>query len=357
MLTLDGVSHQYGSEPALEDVSFSLDDGELVGLLGPSGCGKTTVVQAVAGHLTPTAGCVRLRGADVTTMPPEERHVGVVFQRSTLYPHMTVGENVAYGLTACETTDTDRAQTVAEYLELVGLAGRHDSHPDELSGGQRRRVELARALAPEPDVLLLDEPLSALDRPLRSQLRNAIARIQKETKVTTLFVTHDQEEAMSLAERLIILNDGAISAMGHPRRLYESPPNRFVASFLGRSNVISATVVKLDPLTLEIGETVMEITGHSQTDLCRGDDLRVHTRPADTAILAADAADTTVRLPGTVASVTDIGSRYDVRVRLSSGEEVTIEREQSPPGVDEQVTIGIAETDLSVFSGENGFRR
>ncbi len=356
MLTLDGVSHRYGSESALEDVSFSLDDGELVGLLGPSGCGKTTVVQAVAGHLTPTAGNVRLRGADVTTIPPEERHVGVVFQQSTLYPHMTVGENVAYGLTARGTDDADRAETVSEYLELVGLAGRHGSHPDELSGGQRRRVELARALAPEPDVLLLDEPLSALDRPLRSRLRTAIARIQQETEVTTLFVTHDQEEAMSLAERLVILNDGTISAVGHPRRLYESPPNRFVASFLGRSNVIAATVGKLDPLTLQIGETAVAVAGQLQSNLGRGDELRVHARPADIEILGADAADTTVTLPGTVALITDIGSRYDVRVRLSSGDEVTIEQETSPPPVDEQVTIGIPETDLSVFLGKNELR-
>jgi ABC-type spermidine/putrescine transport systems, ATPase components len=283
--------------------------------------------------------------------------VGVVFQQSTLYPHMTVGENVAYGLTARGSDDAGRAETVSEYLELVGLAGRHDSHPDELSGGQRRRVELARALAPEPDVLLLDEPLSALDRPLRSRLRNAIARIQQETKVTTLFVTHDQEEAMSLAERLVILNDGAVSAVGHPRRLYESPPNRFVASFLGRSNVISATVAKLEPLTLEIGETGVAFASHSQSDLRRGDTLRVHARPTDIEILGANAVDTSIRLSGTVASVTDIGSRYDVIVRLSSGEEVTLEREQSPPPVDEQVMIGVAETDLSVFSGNNELHR
>lgn len=162
---------------------------------------------------------------------------------------------------------------------------------------------------------------------------------------------------MSLAERLVILNDGAVSAVGHPRRLYESPPNRFVASFLGRSNVISATVSKLNPLTLEIGETGVEFAGHSQSDLRRGDNLRVHARPSDVEILGADVANSTVRLLGTVSSITDIGSRYDVIVRLSSGEEVTLEREQSPPPVDEQVMIGVAETDLSVFSGNNELHR
>lgn len=349
ILELDGVSHRYGSQQAADDVSFSLAEGELVALLGPSGCGKTTLVQAIAGHVTPTAGQVRLREADVTDTPPEARDVGIMFQQSTLYPHMTVQENVAYGLDAREITSDRRDEIVAEFLELVELTGQRRSYPDELSGGQQRRVELARALAPEPDVLLLDEPLSALDRTLRGQLRAEIARIQQETGVTTLFVTHDQEEAMSLADRLVVLRNGSVSAVGEPRSLYESPPNRFVASFLGRSNSISATVEKRDSPLLRIGDATVPFSGVSNTDT-NGAEPIVHIRPEDLVIGRGEALGTELELEGTVHSVTDIGRRYDVSIRLESGETVITEQSRSPPPVNEQVTVGVEAENITVFS-------
>jgi ABC-type Fe3+/spermidine/putrescine transport system ATPase subunit len=273
---------------------------------------------------------------------------------------MTVRENVAYGLKARGVDPGARDDIVSEYLELVELADQREAYPGELSGGQQRRGELARALAPEPDVLILDEPLSSLDRALSNQLRGEIARIQRETGVTTLYVTHDQEEAMSLADRLVILNRGSVSAVGEPRRLYESPPTRFVASFLGRSNVLAAPVVEEDPLTLLIGGTQVEPNG-IPTDRTRQSnpgarpqaDPVVHVRPDDIAIASTGETGTEIDLPGVVQSVRDVGSRYDVCVRLESSEDITATCRGAPPAVDAHVAVGIDRRDLTLLPRTN----
>jgi len=346
MLELDGLSHRYDSEQAVDDVSFAIESGQLVGLLGPSGCGKTTLVQAIAGHLSPTAGRVHLRGTDVTDDPPESRNVGVVFQQSTLFPHLTVSENVAYGLTAAGIEADRRAELVAEYLALVDLQAQHESYPAALSGGQQRRVELARALAPQPDLLVLDEPLSALDRNLRQQLREEIARIQRETGVTTLFVTHDQEEAMALADRLVVMNSGEIAGVGRPRSLYSEPPSRFVASFLGRSNTVSATVLDTQPSQIEIGNE--EIALADTVDWPAGSTVTCHIRPADLSLSMPDDA-SNPSLSGTVAQVTDLGRRYDVRVRLATGETLVVEQTAQPPVTGAAVAVGVSPAALTLF--------
>jgi ABC-type Fe3+/spermidine/putrescine transport system ATPase subunit len=345
-LAIDGLTHGYGDEPAVEDVSLAVESGELVALLGPSGCGKTTIVQAVAGHVRPTGGRVRLRDEDVMGRPPESRRVGVVFQRSTLYPHMTVAENVGYGLAARGTNAGDREERVSRYLDLVGLADRHEAYPSELSGGQARRVELARALAPEPDLLVLDEPLSALDRALRERLRGEIARIQRETGVTTLFVTHDQEEAMALADRLVVMDDGRVAGTGTPRGLYESPSDRFVASFLGRSNELSATVVEREPPTVAVGGS--EVTLEPGTDLPETDPLAVHVRPERLSLGEARSGAGVV-FRGVVRGVSDVGRRYDVVVALETGEEVVVERRRDPPAVGDRVAARTDREDLVVL--------
>ena len=375
VLELDGLTHEYGSERAVDDVTLSVEAGELVVVVGPSGCGKTTIVQSIAGHVRPTSGRVRLRGEDVTEAPPEARGVGVVFQRSTLYPHMTVAENVAYGLEARNVDPTRRESIVAEHLDLVGLDDRHDALPTELSGGQQRRVELARALAPEPDVLVLDEPLSALDRALRERLREEIARIQRETGVTTLAVTHDQEAAMALADRLVVMHDGRIAGVGPPRRLYESPPNPFVGSFLGRSNTFSATVVNGDGgdghTSIEVDGRRLALIGGETTSASNstvGDSVTCHVRPKELSLEVltegnsridsdGDARDsdgeaTELSLAGEVASVADVGRRYDVTVRIGSGgsrEELVIERAGSPPRVGDVVSVTVPRDALTVF--------
>jgi ABC-type Fe3+/spermidine/putrescine transport system ATPase subunit len=352
ILELDGLAHRYDGERAVQGVSFGLESGELVALLGPSGCGKTTIVQAIAGHVRPTAGHVWLRGADVTGTPPESRQVGLVFQRPTLYPHMTVRENVAYGLTPQNIDRDERDAIVSEHLGLVDLEGYDGAYPSELSRGQQRRVELARALAPEPDLLLLDEPLSGLDRNLRERLRGEVARIQRETGVTTLFVTHDQAEAMALADRIVVMNDGGVAGIGEPRELYESPPSPFVGSFLGRSNTVPGTVVGRQPLAVELGGTEVTLP-EASGDYRQGASVVCHVRPDE--ITLRPAGDTSDReLAGTVTRVADLGRHYDVTVRLPAGGTLVVEQAASPPETGDEVAVVLPEPSVTVFADETG---
>lgn len=242
-LELDAVSKRYGSATALDSVSLSVDDGEFFTLVGPSGCGKTTTLRCIAGFEAPTEGTVRFDGESMAGVAPESRGVGVVFQNYALFPHLSVGENVAYGLRFTDPPGGgSRDERVAELLDLVDLAGFEDRDPDSLSGGQQQRVALARALAPGPDLLLLDEPMSALDARLRDRLRRQVKRIQSELGVTTVYVTHDQSEALAVSDRVAVLNRGRVEQVGRPRELYHRPRTRFVAEFLGENNVLDAVV-------------------------------------------------------------------------------------------------------------------
>ncbi|NUC71316.1 ATP-binding cassette domain-containing protein [Haloterrigena sp. SYSU A558-1] len=245
-LRLEGVTKRYGADGsgtvALRDVDLTVRDGEFFTLVGPSGCGKTTTLRAIAGFEAPTDGTVRFDGEVVTDAAPEERDVGVVFQSYALFPHMSVAENVGYGLRYREPpAGTSVDDRVRELLELVDLEGMGDRDPDQLSGGQQQRVALARALAPEPDLLLLDEPMSALDARLRESLRRQLKRIQSRLEITTVYVTHDQAEALAISDRLAVLRDGRIEQVGRPREIYREPSTRFVAEFVGDNNVFDAT--------------------------------------------------------------------------------------------------------------------
>ncbi len=360
VLELEEVSHRYGDTRAVENISLRVSDGEVVGLLGPSGCGKTTLLQAIAGHLTPTAGNVRLRGKNVTTWPPEARQIGIVFQESTLFPHLTVGQNVAYGLGPAG-IDADRTTALVDhYLELVGLADRRAASPAALSGGEARRVELARALAPTPDILLLDEPLSGLDRALADRLRGEIARIQRETGVTTLFVTHDQEAAMALADRLFVMSEGEVAARGEPRTLYTEPPTPFVAEFLGRSNTLPATVagqddgvrvLRIGGAELEFPETGLERENTpEQPTASKTQPVTCHVRPDSLAIGRATASEPA--LSATVSAVADLGRRYDITAELEAGTELLIEHRGPLPSVGETVLVSIPMEAVTVFGPE-----
>ncbi|GAA0651542.1 ABC transporter ATP-binding protein [Salarchaeum japonicum] len=242
-VSLDGVTKAFGATTALDDVSLDVRDGEFFTLVGPSGCGKTTTLRAVAGFEEPTAGAVRFDGENVTGVPVDERDVGIVFQNYALFPHMTVGENVAYGLRFRDAPGgASRDERVAELLDLVDLSGFEERDPAELSGGQQQRVALARALAPGPSLLLLDEPMSALDARLRETLRRHVKRIQRDLGITTIYVTHDQEEALSISDRLAVMNDGRVEQVGTPQAVYRAPESRFVAEFVGDNNVLDGTV-------------------------------------------------------------------------------------------------------------------
>ncbi|KTG20149.1 ABC transporter ATP-binding protein [Haloferax profundi] len=294
-LELDGVSKRYGTATALDSVSLTVDDGEFFTLVGPSGCGKTTTLRCIAGFESPTAGTVRFDGESMDGVPPEARGVGVVFQNYALFPHMSVGENVAYGLRFVDPPGgVTRDERVAELLELVDLAGFEDRDPDSLSGGQQQRVALARALAPGPDILLLDEPMSALDARLRERLRQQVKRIQSELGVTTVYVTHDQSEALAVSDRVAVLNRGRVEQVGEPRDVYHRPHTEFVAEFVGENNVFhgvvrrSLTGQRASPgdvveSRLDPEGVVVEVDGHSFTlegvDKSVGESLTFCVRP------------------------------------------------------------------------------
>jgi len=241
---LDDLGKRYGDTTALESVDLDIADGEFFTLVGPSGCGKTTTLRTVAGFEAPTEGTVRFGDRDVAGVPPEDRDVGVVFQSYALFPHMTVAENVGYGLRFADPPDGMSAEErVAQLLELVDLAEFGERDPESLSGGQQQRVALARALAPGPEVLLLDEPMSALDARLRERLRRQVRAIQSELEITTIYVTHDQEEALAVSDRLAVMHDGRVEQVGTPQAVYRHPATRFVAGFVGENNLFDAEVL------------------------------------------------------------------------------------------------------------------
>ena len=252
MIEARSVSKQFGSFVALDDVSVEVPAGSLTALLGPSGSGKSTLLRIIAGLERPDAGRVLIEGHDVTSRPPQERGVGFVFQHYAAFKHMTVWKNVAFGLEIRRRPKREVKERVARLLELVQLNGFADRYPAQLSGGQRQRMALARALAVEPDVLLLDEPFGALDARVRKELRSWLRRLHDEVHVTTIFVTHDQEEAMDLADQIVVMSHGQVEQVGGARELYDNPANEFVMTFVGEVNQLGSSFVR--PHDVEFGE-------------------------------------------------------------------------------------------------------
>ncbi len=250
MISVSDVSKRYGEFAALTDVSVSVEPGSLTALLGPSGSGKSTLLRIIAGLEEPDHGVVTLGGDDVTRVPPQRRGVGFVFQHYAAFKHMNVRDNVAFGLKIRKRPKAEVAAKVDELLEIVGLTGFQQRYPSQLSGGQRQRMALARALAVEPKVLLLDEPFGALDATVRKELRSWLRRLHDEVHVTTIFVTHDQEEAMDISDQIVVLNHGRIEQTGTPRKLYDEPANEFVMGFVGEVNRLGDELVR--PHDLEI---------------------------------------------------------------------------------------------------------
>lgn len=263
------VTKRFGDYQALDRVSFTIDENEFFTLLGPSGCGKTTLLRMIAGFETPTEGSISLFGQEIATLPPHKRRVNTVFQSYALFPHMTLAQNIAFGLENLGWEKAKREARVAEMLDLVHMTAFAARKPAQLSGGQRQRIALARALAPEPQVLLLDEPLSALDLKLRQAMRDELRTLQRKTGITFIFVTHDQDEALDMSDRICVLGKGQIQQIGTPAEIYEEPANRFVADFIGETNFMEVEVLSLSadaarvqtPFGMEITAAQKGLTG------------------------------------------------------------------------------------------------
>ncbi|HEX9557885.1 MAG TPA: ABC transporter ATP-binding protein [Reyranella sp.] len=315
---LRGLSKHYGDFYAVREVSLHIADGEFLVLLGPSGCGKTTTLRMIAGFIEPSAGHVRLAGEDVTLLPPWKRNAGMVFQSYALFPHLTVAQNVAFGLEMRKLARADIARRVEETLALVRLGGYGGRLPRQLSGGQQQRVALARALAIRPDVLLLDEPLSNLDAKLRQEVRVEIRELQRQLGLTTVMVTHDQEEALTMADRLVVMNEGSVRQVGSQRDLYERPADRFVAGFVGRSTFLDGTVEQPGRFRTDGGLSLACRDG-------RAGRAALALRPERVEIGAAPRPGLDNSLPGTVEFVSYLGALIDIHVRLSPNDRLVVQ--------------------------------
>ena len=273
-LQISNLWKSFGDFIALRDVTLSIDDGEFVCFLGPSGCGKTTLLRAIAGLDHQTRGTIVQRGRDVSALPPAQRDFGIVFQSYALFPNLTIHKNIAFGLENTGHTKTQVTQRVDELLELVGLPEQGEKYPAQLSGGQQQRIALARAIATSPGLLLLDEPLSALDAKVRVKLRHEIKSLQRELGITTIMVTHDQEEALSMADRIVVINDGVIEQIGTPTQVYTAPETLFVANFIGEMNQLDGIVA--DQHQLQIGNNTFNCRQH---DFAIGSNVVAAIRP------------------------------------------------------------------------------
>lgn len=276
-LQISNVDHSYEGKQVLHGVNFDVPDGKVVALLGPSGCGKSTILRAIAGLIVPERGRILLQGRDLTQVPVRNRQLGMVFQNFALFSHMTVAENVAYGLK--HLPRETRKERVAKLLDLVRLTPFANRFPPSLSGGQQQRVAVARALATDPAALLMDEPFGALDRALRSELQAELVRMQDDVGITTVMVTHDQEEAQAVAEQLVVMNEGRVEQVGTPEEIYDNPASLFVNSFIGHANQIAAKVTGAGRVTAQDGTEIAVpanfIAGSDVTLTCRPEELTV----------------------------------------------------------------------------------
>ena len=328
-LQLSSVQKRFGPVLAVEDFNLEASSGEFVSFLGPSGCGKTTTLRMIAGFEQPTSGRILVDGRDITDSPPNKRNVGMVFQSYALFPNMTVAENIAFGLMIRGRDREAKRRRVDELLELIHLEDRGGRYPYQLSGGQQQRVALARALAFEPTVLLLDEPLSALDAKIRVALRHEIREIQRQLGITTVYVTHDQEEALELSDRVVVMSEGRVEQVGTPFEIYNFPATAFVASFVGTLNAVQATVVDPAGRRLSLGGT--EIRTSSELRRSAGEPVTVAIRPEMIRLAAEDGqADGDNRIAATIDDVAFLGSVVRVRTSLNDGTNVFVDTFNNP---------------------------
>src|ERR1700675_4982871 len=311
-IRIDGVVKRFGAATAVDHADLTVEDGELFTLLGPSGCGKTTLLRLLAGFVEADAGEIRFGDRVVSGLPPYARNIGMVFQNYALWPHMTVAENVSYGLRIRKIPSAEVRARLDEGLRKVNLTGLESRYPGQLSGGQQQRVALARALVLEPDILLLDEPLSNLDAKIRVQVRAEIRQLQQALRITTIYVTHDQEEALSLSDRVAVMKDGRVLQVGAPKELYERPRTRFVADFVGTNNLVAVEVLERRDHELIVRTAIGQLRAIPNGPV--GDRCVLAIRPENVAISAGAATNEGNVVRGRVSFVAYLGSalRYDV---------------------------------------------
>jgi spermidine/putrescine ABC transporter ATP-binding subunit len=347
-----GVARRFGSIAALKGVDLRVEPGELVTLLGPSGSGKTTLLKLIAGFDSPDAGTIVLSGRDITWAPPAARNIGMVFQNYALFPHLTVARNIAFPLQMRRMPQAEIARRVQDVLRMIGLADYGDRLPKALSGGQQQRVALARAIVFDPGLLLLDEPFGALDRKLREQMQLEVRRLQRRLRLTTIFVTHDQEEALVLSDRIVVMNDGRIIQVDTPTRLYRSPSCRFVADFLGESNLFRGQCREDGTIVLG-GGTVLRgpvANGHAP-----GTAVEVLLRPERLRpLVPGESAEN--RFSAEVIEVIYLGNASKYRLRLDDGLQLTVRwpgdanRDALAPGA--RLDVGWDRADLQILAPE-----
>lgn len=349
VLQVEHLRKEYGDVLAVDDASFAVEDGEFVSVLGPSGSGKSTMLRMISGFETPTSGEIRINGENVVGVPPFERDTNMVFQNLALFPHLTVAENIAFGLKRRGVGKAERTRRTEEILEVVELSGYGDRDIDQLSGGEQQRIALARAVVNEPSIILLDEPLASLDRKLRQHMKFELQRIQEETGITFLYVTHDQEVAMSISDRMVVLNEGEIEQKGTVRDIYDRPATRFVAQFMGDLNVLSGTVTarSSEGVELEVdGSSVTIPVGDAGDSVEPGDTIDVGIRPTH-----VDLAETGGWLTGTVENHIYAGDETVYTVAVSGR---TFQVETATGGFDVGDTVSLTWDRENTFLFENG---
>lgn len=325
IIELRGISKSFDDYKVLQETDISIQNGEFITLLGPSGCGKTTLLRLISGFEKPDTGRIFIGGRDVTDLPPEKRHLNTVFQSYALFPHMTVHENVAFGLRCKKVAEAEIKSRVLDVLRMVKLDQLAERKPNQLSGGQQQRVAIARAVVNEPIVLLLDEPLSALDYNLRKSMQIELKQLQRRLGITFIFVTHDQEEALSMSDRVAVMNEGYIEQLGTPKDVYEEPANLYVAEFIGETNIFITDILETydNKLVVEIEGKRFDL--NNKRNLVAKQQIHIVLRPEDIAVWGENeitAEESKNMLPGHVEQVIYKGSTVDLIVRLASGKKI-----------------------------------
>ncbi|MEY8198958.1 MAG: ABC transporter ATP-binding protein [Colwellia sp.] len=350
-ISIKNVSKFYGDYRAIKDISFDIQDNEFFTLLGPSGCGKTTLLRMIAGFEIPSGGVIKLHGTDIQSLPAHQRRVNTVFQNYALFPHMNLAQNIGFGLQMLKWSEEKIAARVDEMLELVHMRPFASRMPSALSGGQQQRIALARALAPQPEVLLLDEPLSALDLKLRQSMRDELQQLQRDTGITFIFVTHDQEEALAMSDRICVLAEGTIQQLSSPNEIYENPSNKFVADFIGETNFMPVTIncddgetaTITNPLGIELN---VPNNGYSQ-----GQEATMSLRPEKISI---NTPGLEVNLQGKIVHRTYMGGYTHYKVRTSNATELRVSKRNIISNdikysLNQQVDIGFSKASVRVL--------